>query len=282
MSAPRLPWIKFWPELFDHEKFASLSDAEAWTWVVVWGKASLQAKRWRFASIEHAHKVTGRPMKHLRRLVELHLIDEGTDGVHIHNAPKWQDKHPSDYSVKPPPSLRESSVNAASSVPRARVEGEGDREGDREIEEDVTPPGGQSLLSERPTSANGNGHLSKNLPKGSAAVKEAFKLAGLEAVVFEPRDHHAIKHSNAEPALIAEVYVAVARREYGDDFMRKQLSVHAAIGWINGYVKHKSHAENSDQDPLSMPPCPGCQRINWNPSDGPVCEPCARAGRGAA
>src|SRR6266550_2940335 len=78
MPAPRLPWIKFWPEALDHPKFALLSDTERWTWIEVWGKASLQAERWTFASVAHAVKVTGRKAKDVRRLIEVGLIDEGT------------------------------------------------------------------------------------------------------------------------------------------------------------------------------------------------------------
>lgn len=139
MPAPRLPWIKFWPEAVEHEKFAALSDGEAWTWVVVWAKASQQPQRWRFASVGHAAKVTGRPAKHIRRLIEARLMDEDSAGIRMHNAGKWQDRFPSDESPKPPPTLPEHSANGSSTLPEYSDKKK--REIKREKrDEDVTPP----------------------------------------------------------------------------------------------------------------------------------------------
>jgi hypothetical protein len=50
------------------------------------------------------------------------------------------------------------------------------------------------------------------------------------------RDYAAIKHSTAAPGVIAEVYLAVAGNEWGDDFQRKRLSVHEACDWVPAYV----------------------------------------------
>jgi hypothetical protein len=52
-----------------------------------------------------------------------------------------------------------------------------------------------------------------------------------------PRDYSAIKRSNVPPGLIVEVFLAVSQGLYGDDFMRKRLSVHEAIDWVAGYVE---------------------------------------------
>jgi hypothetical protein len=90
MPAKRLPWLKFWPEAVDHEKFAGLSDAERWTWVKLLARAAQQPTRGRFASIAHAVEATGRPAKHVRTLVEVRLLDQREDGLWLHDWLDWQ------------------------------------------------------------------------------------------------------------------------------------------------------------------------------------------------
>jgi hypothetical protein len=153
MVAPRLPWIKFWPEAIEHEKFAALTDAECWSWVVIWSKASLQPKRWRYASIQHAHHVTGRPVKHIRRLIEVRLLDDSQDGLSIHDARMWQDSanlastqrerwcNGGATLTEPPP-------NGGARMEKNRrngdLEGEGEGEGDKEKDVEGTPPATQA------------------------------------------------------------------------------------------------------------------------------------------
>jgi hypothetical protein len=91
MPANRLPWVKVWIEALDHEKFSKLSDAESWTWVVLLAKSSQQPKRWRFASVEHAHHVTHRPAAHIKRLLAVGLLNLDAEGIAIHDASLWQD-----------------------------------------------------------------------------------------------------------------------------------------------------------------------------------------------
>lgn len=69
------------------------------------------------------------------------------------------------------------------------------------------------------------------------AVVEAFRAMNIEPMMG-PRDYAAIKSSCVPPGLVAEVFCAVAERLYGDDFMRKRLSVHEAVGWAAGWVEH--------------------------------------------
>jgi hypothetical protein len=97
---------------------------------------------------------------------------------------------------------------------------------------------GDDPLGGPPTKNGRVQQIADHRPSKSAAVIDAFRAKHME-VVFSSRDHSAIKHSNAEPCMIAEVYDAVARGEYGDDFMRRRLSVHEAIEWINGYSEWK-------------------------------------------
>lgn len=81
------------------------------------------------------------------------------------------------------------------------------------------------------------GDLAKKDGVGNARVQaaiEAFRALGVDPSMG-PRDYAALKHSTAPPELIAEVFQAVQGGSYGDEFMRKRLSVHEAIEWVNGY-----------------------------------------------
>lgn len=88
----------------------------------------------------------------------------------------------------------------------------------------------------------------------NGGVIDAIRAQGIEPTLT-PRDHGAIKSTSATPALIAEVYGAVYRGEYGDDFMRKRLSVHEAIEWINGYEAWKAQGRPKAL-PNGRPPQP--------------------------
>lgn len=120
MPAKRLPWIKFYPELLEHEKFADLSDSESWTWINVWAKASQQPVRWRFASAAHAAKVTGRSASQIRKLIAARLLDEHSDGLWVHDWQQWQNRYPSDYehSDDGPPTDSEDSPQDQPNAPR--------------------------------------------------------------------------------------------------------------------------------------------------------------------
>lgn len=86
-------------------------------------------------------------------------------------------------------------------------------------------------------------------PRGNSrvqAVIDAFRENGYEPPMG-PRDYAAIKRSTAPPGLIVEAFMAVQLREYGDDFMRKRLSVHEAIDWVPGYCEHRL-ADTYDYD----------------------------------
>lgn len=242
MPAKRLPWIKFYPELLEHEKFAELSDSESWTWVNIWGKASQQPVRWRFASVQHAGKVTGRPLPHIRRLIAARLLDEREDGVWVHDWQQWQNRYPSDYEDSPseagtlpedsanaPPILREDSANGAANTP-------------------ASLPQSPSRAAERAKTKKGDIELSYGeaqpapipKPNRGAEVINAIRALGIEPNLTD-RDHKAIKDSTAKPTLIAEVYGAVYSGDYGDPFMQQRLCVREAIGWIDGYCSRKAN-----------------------------------------
>lgn len=110
MPARRLPWLKLWPEAIRHEKVALLSDGEFRTWIYVLCASAEQPIRGRFASVEHAAVVTGRPAADMAQLVARGLLEYGPEGaLWIHDWHQWQDKYPSDY-------VREDSTNAAATL----------------------------------------------------------------------------------------------------------------------------------------------------------------------
>lgn len=155
MPAKRLPWVKLWIEAAEHEKIALLPDPEYRTWTLCLLRGSQQPTRWRFASVQHAALVTHRPVKHVRTLIAARLLDEREDGVWVHDAPYWQDRHPSDFaprtvgdgsdedagrvretspdrSANTPPTLREDSAKTPRTLRRDRErdsEGDGDGAG---------------------------------------------------------------------------------------------------------------------------------------------------------
>lgn len=71
-------------------------------------------------------------------------------------------------------------------------------------------------------------------PNRYGEVIDAIRGRGLD-YDRDDRDAAAVKRSALAPALIAEVYDAIARGLWGDDFDRKRLSVHHAIASWNAY-----------------------------------------------
>lgn len=91
-----VPWLKLWPELVDHEKFAQLTDSECWTWVKLLAKSGQQPTRGRFRDVTHAVVASGRPKKHVERLIAVRLLDQRADGLWMHDWEKWQRWRPED------------------------------------------------------------------------------------------------------------------------------------------------------------------------------------------
>lgn len=260
MPARRLPWVKLWPELMAREKVRQLTDSQYRTWTYCLLSSSQLPVRWRFDSLEHAAYVTRRPVKDIRALAEVHFLEQRDDGVWLHDVAEYQDVYPSDIERErsantppnPPQTPGEHSANGRPKTPRKVVNHSLETgDGRREIETgDGRPPPGEAP------------------PSKSGAVIDAFRAVGFEPNLTA-RDHKALKGSTVEPGLLAECYVAVAEHQYGDEFMRRHLTIHDALEWINGYVvwraAHAAPKQESIQEvPRSKPPapvpCPECQR----------------------
>lgn len=166
MPAKRLPWLKFWPELVDHEKFSGLGDSERWTWIKLLARAGQQPVRGRFGGIAHASEVTGRPAKHIKMLIAARLLDLKDDGLWMHDWDYWQRWRPGDD--EPTPDNDPSNVNGSTAHYLPNVNGmahehlvnDHDKTGattralltDVDVEEDVvnpplSPAGGRAALA---------------------------------------------------------------------------------------------------------------------------------------
>jgi hypothetical protein len=124
VAGRRFPWLKLWIEAVAHEKVALLSDAQFRTWVHTLCKGAEQPTRWHFASAQHAAVVSGRPLSHIKHLVNVRLLDQRDDGLWVHDFRQWQEVYESDIpmqrngrrSVNTPPMLGEHSANTPPSV----------------------------------------------------------------------------------------------------------------------------------------------------------------------
>jgi hypothetical protein len=81
-----------------------------------------------------------------------------------------------------------------------------------------------------------------------AAVVDAFQALGPPEPLMTDRDRAAIKCSNAPPELIAECYDAVRRGDWGDQWKRDNLSVHAAVDWTNAYREQRPEPTAAEHD----------------------------------
>ena len=62
-------------------------------------------------------------------------------------------------------------------------------------------------------------------------------------VTFTARDGAALKATRPEPELVAEAYCAAYRGDWGDEFIRRNLSVRFVVDRLAGYLASK-HAAN--------------------------------------
>jgi hypothetical protein len=77
-----------------------------------------------------------------------------------------------------------------------------------------------------------------------ARVTELVAAAG-EQLVLSSADKRAIRNCTAEPTVIAEAIAAAARREWGDEWLRQNLSARLVIQRLSGYLA--SRKARSDQ-----------------------------------
>lgn len=268
MPRSRLPWYKVWVGTSRHSKIVPLTDRSFRVWHELLDAASEQKTRGRFESVKAAALIVRRKPSEVQALVDAGLIDVTEDGIWMHDWKDWQRWRPEDAqandSDSPPEDhangngiTHESLTNNTGKpkikptknhvLARAREDGEGDVEGeeDREKERDVDVEGG-TLADAPPSAPPGEDGKIRQIPvRGNPKVQamiDAFAKLGIDPVMAG-RDYAEIKRSNADPELVAEVYDAVARRLYGDDFMRRRLSVHEAIEWVNGYVEDRAERE---------------------------------------
>ena len=257
MPAQQLPWFRFWKGATQHDKTRQLGDAEFRTWVELLDLASQQKWRGRFSSQKAAVALVRRPAKHVKTLIEVGLIDEDATDKHLtmHDWDDWkrwrkEDTNDSGTTHEGPPDHPTNGLaidypttkgttpeglheqHTPSSREEERVKNTDLREESLDVETED-----EEKRDERLKGAASR--KTRSAPRGNPrvqAVIEAFRELNVEPMMG-PRDYAAIKASNVPPALVVEVFLAVSQKLYGDDFMRKQLSVHNAIDWAGGYVQ---------------------------------------------
>jgi len=69
-------------------------------------------------------------------------------------------------------------------------------------------------------------------------VVDLIEAAGA-SLVLTSGDERAIRDCTADPALIAEAFVAAARHEWGGDFMQQNLSAKLVVLRLSGYLAWK-------------------------------------------
>lgn len=75
-------------------------------------------------------------------------------------------------------------------------------------------------------------------------VVDLIRAAGL-TVTVNGRSGSALKASSATPEQVAACFVAIARGEYGDDFMRKRLNVHNVCNeYMDGFLSRSQGTRN--------------------------------------
>jgi hypothetical protein len=115
MPARRLPWFKLWPEAMRHEKVVLLSDGAFRAWIMTLAAGAEQTTRWRFGSVQHLLRVTGRAEAEVHELISVHLLDVAGNGeVWIHDWRQWQERFASDFT---PRTHRNGSANSAPKLP---------------------------------------------------------------------------------------------------------------------------------------------------------------------
>lgn len=78
----------------------------------------------------------------------------------------------------------------------------------------------------------------------SGELIDLLRAAGV-AHDLTPKDHAALKRSGLSAAQVAEVYVAIARHEFGDAWLCRRLSVSKAIETWPGYANEQARGPHA-------------------------------------
>ncbi len=163
--------------------------------------------------------------------------------------------------------IREDSRGLAR-APESRARAEVSLEEEKLVQEKGNEEGGALAATAAPPAA---------VPKPNR-TQQVIDLLAAEGVEVHPRpqDGKAIKDSGAKPEAIVAVYLAIFRDEFGDKFMRDNLSLQSAIGHLDGYRAMLTKAQVSPRPGGVQGQCPACG--TWKPKG----EPCGRCARNVA
>lgn len=249
-----VPWLKLWPELVDHEKFAQLTDSESWTWVKLLAKAGQQPTRGRFRDVNHAVITTGRPKKHVERLIEVRLLDPKADGLWMHDWEKWQrwrpeesvnpESTPPDHPPNGQPSTRDehTMTNGSTHAREKSIERR-----DEELEIPPAPTG-------QPPRLRVVGEpVPKPMPRPTPVGTLLDKIRALdpELAVFGDQGFTGRKlkeNPETDIDLVAEAYVSFRHGEWpGSKMLRESGALAWVIGDLGGYVGWRTRRAGGQQ-----------------------------------
>lgn len=272
-----MAWIESHQEIREHPKTRRLARRLGitvpaaighlhllWWWSVDYAEDGNLAK-YMPEDIADAVMWDGDPQALWDALVELHWIDVKEDGPEVHDwdtyigrllekrrkdAERKRDSRDKTPPVQPPsaghPSDASEDIHATAqvtvpyrTVPSSPAE---------------KPPARMSIVRQSEPKTNRSGD-----------VIDAIRASGIEPMLV-PRDHTAIRTAGMSAELIAELYGAIYRGEYGDEFMQRNLSVHMVIEKIPGYLAFKANGPPKQllgsRNGLAVPPPPPHMKDN--------------------
>lgn len=118
---------------------------------------------------------------------------------------------------------------------------------------------GPSHLTKRPSPRDG---------RADTGIGTIIDLvwAGNATIPFTARDAKAVKESRAPPELIAEAYLAAYHGEWGDEWLRENLTLRLVVDRLSGYCASKI--------PAARPATRGSnQRTHWSASSNENAKP---------
>ncbi len=242
-----MKWFRFYHEVLDDPKVQDLEPALFKHWVNLLCLANAQEPRGTIPDNPHfiafrLHIRDATAAKVVAELTARGLLEMAANcRLSLHNWEKRQAK--SDDSAPRVAALRAASpetnrVNVTAKPPLLKRDNSSlDRE--REGERDSSPPekrGDDSgATAPAPLTPRGN-------PKVSAVV-DALRSEGMTGRVT-PRDAKAIRETEHDPVVVAALYAAIFRGEYGDAWMHDNLSVALCLeklpGWLSFRAGHRA------------------------------------------
>lgn len=281
-----MAWIESHQELARHPKTRKLARLLGvsvpaaighlhllWWWAVDYAEDGCLG-RYTAEDVADAVLWEGEPQRLWDALHDARWLDDGARGVEIHDWPEYagrllearrRDAARKRTARRQPEDVRRTSAGQPAEVHSPSGVTVPNRTLPDSTEPDRVIPSLREGATRAPARAPAreDGSPTTGNPRVQATIDALRELHS--DVHLTPRDYAALKRSSTPPELIAETYDAVARGTWGDDFMRKRLSVHEAIEWANAYAARRDEGIE----------CSCAERLEFlkiNRNSNPYCE----------